>query len=58
VFSHVSWPNLGGRGRYNMVSKLQFSTLSLDGAKKLSGSEISQGIDFKVTKFQVTERPW
>jgi hypothetical protein len=36
VFSHVSWPDLGGRGRYNMVSELQFSTLSLDGPNKLS----------------------
>jgi hypothetical protein len=35
-FSHVSWPDLGGRGCYNMVSELQFSTLSLDGPSKLS----------------------
>ena len=36
AFSRVSWPNLGGRRHYNMVSELQFSTLSLDGPSKLS----------------------
>jgi hypothetical protein len=35
-FSGVAWPDMGGRGRYNMVSELQFSTLSLDGPSKLS----------------------
>jgi hypothetical protein len=36
AFSGVAWPDLGGRGCYNMVSELQFSTLSLDGPSKLS----------------------
>jgi hypothetical protein len=31
----VAWPNMGGRGCYNMVSELHFSTLSLDGLSKL-----------------------
>jgi hypothetical protein len=35
VFSGVAWPGLGGRGCYNMVSDLQFSTLSLDRPSKL-----------------------
>jgi hypothetical protein len=35
-FSGVAWPNMDGQGHYNMVSKLQFSTLSLDGPRKLS----------------------
>jgi hypothetical protein len=35
-FSGVAWPDLGGRGCYNMVLELQFSTLSLDGSSKLS----------------------
>jgi hypothetical protein len=57
-FSRVSWPGLGGRGRYNMVSELQFSTLSLDGPNKLSGSDILQRIYLEVVKFRVAERPW
>jgi hypothetical protein len=36
AFSRVVWLSMGGRGRYSMVSKLQFSTLSLDGPNKLS----------------------
>jgi hypothetical protein len=35
TFYGVAWPGLGGRGCYNMVSELQFSTLSLDGLRKL-----------------------
>jgi hypothetical protein len=35
-FSSIEWPNMDGQGRYNMVSELQFSTLSLDGPNKLS----------------------
>jgi hypothetical protein len=35
VFSGVAWPGMDGRGRYKLVSKLQFSTLSLDGPNKL-----------------------
>jgi hypothetical protein len=34
--SEVTWADLGGRGCYNMVSEIQFSTLSLDGLSKLS----------------------
>jgi hypothetical protein len=36
AFSGVAWPDLGGQGCYNMVSELQFSTLSMDGPRKLS----------------------
>jgi hypothetical protein len=36
AFSGVAWPDMGGRGCYNMVSELQLSTLSLDGLNKLS----------------------
>jgi hypothetical protein len=36
VFSGVAWPDMAHRGHYNMVSELQFSTLSLDGMNKLS----------------------
>jgi hypothetical protein len=36
LLSLVSWPNLGGRRHYNMVSELQFSILSLDGPRRLS----------------------
>jgi hypothetical protein len=35
-FSSVAWLDLGGRGCYNMVLELQFSTLSLDRSSKLS----------------------
>jgi hypothetical protein len=35
-FSGVAWLDRGGRGCYNMVSELQFSTLSLDGRESLS----------------------
>jgi hypothetical protein len=35
VFSGVAWPDMGGRGCYNIVSELQFSTLILDGPGKL-----------------------
>jgi hypothetical protein len=34
VFDGVAWPDLGGWGCYNLVSELQFSTLSLDGPCK------------------------
>jgi hypothetical protein len=34
--SGVAWHDMDGRGHYNMVSELQFSTLSLDGPSKLS----------------------
>jgi hypothetical protein len=34
AFSGVAWPDLGSWGCYNMVSKIQFSTLSLDGPSK------------------------
>jgi hypothetical protein len=36
TFSGVAWPDMGGRGCYDMVSKLQFSTLSMHGLRKLS----------------------
>ena len=42
---------VGGRGCYNLVSELKFSTPSLDAPRKLSWSEMSQRIYFKVAKF-------
>jgi hypothetical protein len=36
VFSRVAWPALGGRGCYNIISELQFSTLRIDGSSNLS----------------------
>jgi hypothetical protein len=36
VFCCVSWLDLGGWGRYNMVLEIHFSTLSLDGPGRLS----------------------
>jgi hypothetical protein len=36
VFSGVAWTDMGGRGCCNMVSELQFSTLSLDEPSKWS----------------------
>jgi hypothetical protein len=35
-FFGIAWPDMDGKGRYNMVSELHFSTLSLDGPRKLS----------------------
>jgi hypothetical protein len=35
VFYGVAWLDLGGWGCYKLVSKLHFSTLSLDGSCKL-----------------------
>jgi hypothetical protein len=49
----------GGWGCYNMVSELQFSTLSLDGPSKMNVEDkFHRELISEVAKFQVTVRPW
>jgi hypothetical protein len=51
-FSRVSWLDLGGQGRYNMISELQFSTVILDGPSKSSEAKFHRGFILKWPNFK------